>query len=396
MVARCNKAGVRIYVDVIMNHMSGDRNDAHGTGNSRANTYNFDYPQVPYTVKNFHPRCAVNNYNDPSNVRNCELVGLHDLDQSQEYVRSKLVDFLNDLVAIGVAGFRVDAAKHMWPSDLRTIYSRVRNLNRTHGFPNDAQPYIFQEVIDYGNEAISKREYNGIGAVIEFKYSYEISNAFRGNNNLKWLVNWGEQWGFLPSKDSLVFVDNHDTQRDNPQILTYKYSKRYKMAVAFMLSHPFGTPRIMSSFDFQSKDQGPPNDGNGNILSPSIHDNICSNGWICEHRWRQIYNMVRFRNLVKGTKIDNWWDNGSNQIAFSRGCSGFVAFNGDQYDLKKNLKVCLPPGQYCDVISGNLEKGRCTGKIVTVGSDGNANIEIGAGEEDGVLAIHVKVSEFKT
>ena len=123
----------------------------------------------------------------------------------------------------------MDAAKHMWPSDLRTIYSRVRNLNRTHGFPNDARPYIFQEVIDYGNEAISKREYNGIGAVIEFKYSYEISNAFRGNNNLKWLVNWGEQWGFLPSKDSLVFVDNHDTQRDNPQILTYKYSKRYKV-----------------------------------------------------------------------------------------------------------------------------------------------------------------------
>lgn len=162
-----------------------------------------------------------------------------------------------------------------------------------------------------------------------------------------------------------------------------------------MLSHPFGTPRIMSSFDFQSKDQGPPNDGKENILSPSIHDNICSNGWICEHRWRQIYNMVRFRNLVKGTRIDNWWDNGSNQIAFSRGCSGFVAFNGDQYDLRRTLKVCLPAGRYCDVISGNLEKGRCTGKVVTVQSDGNAEIEIGAGEEDGVLAIHVEVSSFE-
>lgn len=106
MVARCNKAGVRIYVDVIMNHMSGDWNDAHGTGNSRANTYNFDYPQVPYTGANFHARCAVNNYNDPSNVRNCELVGLHDLDQSQKHVRLKLMDFLNDLVGVGVAGFR--------------------------------------------------------------------------------------------------------------------------------------------------------------------------------------------------------------------------------------------------------------------------------------------------
>lgn len=129
--------------------------------------------------------------------------------------------------------FRVDAAKHMWPNDLRTIYSRARNLNTTHGFPENARPYIFQEVIDYGNEAISKREYNEMAAVIEFKYSYEISNAFRGNNNLKWLVNWGEKWGFLPSKDSLVFVDNHDTQRDNPQILTYKYPKRYKVYQPF-------------------------------------------------------------------------------------------------------------------------------------------------------------------
>lgn len=106
MVARCNNAGVRIYVDVILNHMSGDWNDAHGTGNSRANTYNKEYYAVPYTASNFHSPCSIDNYNNPSNVRNCELTGLHDLDQSQEYVRSKLTDFLNDVIDAGVAGFR--------------------------------------------------------------------------------------------------------------------------------------------------------------------------------------------------------------------------------------------------------------------------------------------------
>ena len=39
MVARCNKAGVRIYVDAILNHMSGNWNNAHGTGNSRADCH---------------------------------------------------------------------------------------------------------------------------------------------------------------------------------------------------------------------------------------------------------------------------------------------------------------------------------------------------------------------
>lgn len=125
----------------------------------------------------------------------------------------------------------------MWPSDLNTIYSRLKNLNTEHGFPPNARPYVYQEVIDYGNEAISKREYNQMASVIEFKYAAEISNAFRGNNLLKWLVNWGEQWGFLPSNDALVFVDNHDTQRSNSQVLTYKSSKTYKVSLNNLFLH---------------------------------------------------------------------------------------------------------------------------------------------------------------
>jgi alpha-amylase len=75
-----------------------------------------------------------------------------------------------------------------------------------------------------------------------------------------------------------------------------------QMAVAFMLAYPYGYPRIMSSFDFSNSDQGPPQDGDGNILSPIINsDNTCGNGWICEHRWTQIYNMVGFRNVVAGS-----------------------------------------------------------------------------------------------
>lgn len=115
----------------------------------------------------------------------------------------------------------------MWPYDLQVIFSRVKNLD-TKYFPSEARPYIFQEVIDYGGEAISKFEYNSFGAVTEFRYGMELSNALNGNNLLKWLVSWGEAWGLLPSKDAVVFIDNHDTQRGNSNILTYKSSKRYK------------------------------------------------------------------------------------------------------------------------------------------------------------------------
>ncbi|KAK9680356.1 Alpha amylase, catalytic domain [Popillia japonica] len=154
MTGRCNNVGVRIYVDVVINHMTGDNGVATGTGKSVADTSYKQYPAVPYGPNDFNSDCIINNYQDASNVRNCELSGLNDLKQDSEYVRGKIVDFLNKLVALGVAGFRVDAAKHMWPSDLEVIYSRVKDLNTSFGFAPGSRPYIYQEVIDLGNANI--------------------------------------------------------------------------------------------------------------------------------------------------------------------------------------------------------------------------------------------------
>lgn len=56
------------------------------------------------------------------------------------------------------------------------------------------------------------------------------------------------------------------------------------------------------------------------------------------------------------------------------------------------FQTCLPPGTYCDIISGSKSGEVCTGKSVTVDHDGTAYIEILHVEYDGVLAIHVQVS----
>lgn len=53
------------------------------------------------------------------------------------------------------------------------------------------------------------------------------------------------------------------------------------MATAFKLAHPFGIKRMMSSFAFTDTDQGPPQDGQGNLIPPSINpDGTCGNGWV--------------------------------------------------------------------------------------------------------------------
>lgn len=77
------------------------------------------------------------------------------MNQGKSKPRFKIIQFMNELLELGVAGFRIDAAKHMWPSDLDAIFSRLNNLS-TEAFPINSKPFIFQEVIDLGGEGIKK------------------------------------------------------------------------------------------------------------------------------------------------------------------------------------------------------------------------------------------------
>ena len=121
----------------------------------------------------------------------------------------------------------------MWPEDLKVIYSRVKNLSTSHHFAPNSRPFIFQEVIDLGSEAISKREYTDFGTVIEFTYGIVLGMIFRGEDRLSKLNNWGNGWGLLKSSDALVMIDNHDNQRGHgaggASILTYKNPRLYKV-----------------------------------------------------------------------------------------------------------------------------------------------------------------------
>lgn len=412
MVTRCNNVGVHIYVDAVINHMCGAAGGTgtHSTCGSYFNTGSRDFPKVPYSGWDFNDgKCKtqdgeIHNYNDAYEVRDCRLVSLLDLALEKEYVRGKIAEFLNHLISIGVAGFRLDAAKHMWPGDIKAILNKLQNLN-TKWFPSGTKPFIFQEVIDLGGEGISVNEYFGNGRVTEFKYGAKLGNVIRKWNGEKmcYLRNWGEGWAFMPSDRALVFVDNHDNQRGHGagggSILTFFDSRLYKMGVGFMLAHPYGFTRVMSSFRWprnfvNGKDVndwiGPPRNPDGSTRPVSINpDTTCAGDWVCEHRWRQIKNMVIFRNVVDGQPFSNWWDNGSNQIAFGRGNKGFIVFNNDDGHMDVTLKTGLSAGTYCDVISGQKENGRCTGIVISVGSDSSARFQISNTAEDPFVAIHV-------
>ena len=85
------------------------------------------------------------------------------------------------------------------------------------------------------------------------------------------------------------------------------------------------------------------------------------------------------------------WDNGNNQIAFSRGGRAFIAFNNEySSDMSVTLQTGMPSGTYCDVISGEIsaDGSSCSGNYVDVDGSGNAYISLSATSEDPYLAIH--------
>ncbi|XP_022105475.1 alpha-amylase 1-like [Acanthaster planci] len=201
MVSRCYKVGVRIYVDAVINHMAASNPDGNG---------DYDFRRVPYSSLDFNwpqgrcPTVGEINYQDKDSIRNCDVKGLKDLYQKKDYVRNKIAEYLNNLIDMGVAGFRVDAAKHMWPGDLKAIYSKLKNLNTNFGFLSNARPFFVQEVIDRSSsEAVSAWDYLDIGRVTEFHYGQKLAEGFWRKNPLSHFKNFGESWGFLPDYNSL-------------------------------------------------------------------------------------------------------------------------------------------------------------------------------------------------
>ena len=61
-------------------------------------------------------------------MRNCKLVGLPDLLLSKDYVVNNIEEKMNYLITLDAAGFRIDAAKHMWPNDLNKVIGKLNNL----------------------------------------------------------------------------------------------------------------------------------------------------------------------------------------------------------------------------------------------------------------------------
>ena len=159
MIKTCRSYGVRVYADAVINHMTYngadlqnhrfiDENDQYLIGDKYSTdnspfwtpykTYELnpftnkptnalEYPRVPYGPMDFHCQQPITDYKNFDNVMFGWLDTLADLKTESDYVRQRIADYLTDLYSIGLTGFRLDAAKHIKPTDIANILSKFKN-----------------------------------------------------------------------------------------------------------------------------------------------------------------------------------------------------------------------------------------------------------------------------
>lgn len=344
MVQRCQKVGVDVYVDAVINHSTGIPG---GRGFAGTAFSHYEYPGL-YSFNDFH-HCGLNgndnisNFNDRYELQNCELLDLADLATETESVRNKIANYLNHLLDLGVAGFRIDAAKHIPATDIGAITSKLKR-----------SAYIYSEVIYDPQGPVEYSEYLPYGDVMAYNFAHRLAQGFTLQNTEILRV---AAEGFPASSDSIVFLTNHDLERDfKSGTLRFASPQNhlYRLAQLFLLAWPYGYPQLYSGYQFSNPEEGPPL--RIDLSTQSVLDNQgnCVKPWTCEHRLKEVAAMVEFRNNTdKAFRADAWWSNGKDIFAFSRGQYGFIAFNVSNSEIEHEFSTTMADGIYCDILDIN-------------------------------------------
>ncbi|GAB3992508.1 carbohydrate-binding module family 20 domain-containing protein [Glycomyces albus] len=336
MVSVCADNGIGVLADAVINHMAAGASETR-TGWAGSQYSRFDYPDAGYSEADFHNTgsdyCEIGDYTNRTEVQECHLVGLNDLDTGSSYVQGRIAGYLNDLMSLGVAGFRIDAAKHIDAGELGAILSQV-----------NGDPYIVQEVIEGGGEPITADEYTGNGDVHNFPYAIELKNHINGGAESQYLTGIGTDWDYIA--EAGTFVANHDTER-NGQTMNQTYGRDYLLGEAFMLAHSYGTPSSYTGYSYSSSHEGPPLNADGSVADV----NCGSDAFTCVHRSPYMSGMAGFRAAVRDAALTNVWQSGD-ALAFGRGGAGHFVMNASGGSITRTFATDLADGDYVDVISG--------------------------------------------
>ncbi|MGW9113256.1 alpha-amylase family glycosyl hydrolase [Microbacterium sp. NPDC055683] len=239
LIDTAHDLGLKMILDVVPNHTAD-----YLAGTSTTYVPSTYAPAAPLNDPSLYHHagdCLFDGSESQTQIENCDLGGLDDLDQSDPAVSAHLIDSYRDWVDLGFDGIRVDAARSV-PKDW------LADFEAAMGVPTFGE--VFVGDVDYVSEY---QDYQW--GVLDFPYFFDVRDAFAADVDMNTLGDIFDQDVKYANPNRLeTFLDNHDRAR----FLTWADDnyQRLRSALSFLLTSR-GIPVI-----YYGTEQA--DDGNGN------------------------------------------------------------------------------------------------------------------------------------
>lgn len=351
MCAEAEKYGVQVLVDVLPNHTSIDDtrvddalDDAVGGHENLYHAAGFD---------------EIRDYSDRLQCTTGQMGGLPDVNTENPDFQHYFLTYINDLLAIGVRGFRYDTAKHIGlPSDpldpkaeQNDFWDVVTGRKAVKGLslalPMDSL-FVYGEVLQDRN--VKETEYAEYMGLTASSYGYVLRHALEGG---RWHADNIENWCHPVDPQKLVtWVESHDNYCNAHESAALS-DAQITAAWVFLAARQYGTPLFYSRPDGSTRD----NYYGNNIVGARGNDTFKDPAVIAANK---------FRRAMSGQPETVYYSDDDIVAEVCRGHKGAALVNVSDGEATVSMPTTLPGGKYTDAVSGNtftVKKGIITGTL---------------------------------
>lgn len=351
MMDSAAKYGIKVIVDVLPNHTAFDVD---------AVSDDF-YKAVGGRDKMFHSSGLepIANYGDREQCTLWAMGGLPDVNTENKDFQKYYLQFVNDLLSLGVRGFRYDTAKHIGvhsdPVDTKSgvtendFWDVVTGRKSVKGvklaLPYDSL-FVYGEVLQ--DKGVPEAEYADYMGQTASGYGHVIREMLekRSAENLD-IKSYHHQ---AAPEFLTTWVESHDTYA-NAHESAHLTDEQIRLGWVFLTARQNGTPLFFSRPAGSTRK----NYWGNNVLGARGND---------EFMHPEVVAVNKFRTNMDGEKERIEVSPNGQVIAVSRGKKGAAIVNLGTLSNVVDLPTTLPDGTYKDKVYGKefkVKKGRLTG-----------------------------------
>ncbi len=356
MMDSAAKYNVKVIVDVLPNHTAVDHTAV--------------LPDLDAAVGGhenlFHANGLndITDYNDRYQCTTGKMGGLPDVNTENPDFQAYYMNYVNDLLSLGVRGFRYDTAKHIGlPSDPLDSLAKRNNFWDVATGREDVKGVRLAVPVDslffYGevlqDKNVKEEEYSEYMKLTASSYGHALRNVLeKGDFKADSLLIWHHP----VSGDKLVtWVESHDTYANQHESAGLT-DEQIRMGWVFLAARSQGTPLFFSRPAGSTRE----NYWGNNQVGARGND---------EFKHPEVVAVNKFRREMSGeSEVVSSSDNGA-VVGVARGNKGEVLVNLTSEPQTVNLPTGLPDGEYTDKVYGikfKVAEGMVSGQLMPMTS----------------------------